>query len=68
MTKENKEFVKNTKQLQKEKDYKKIQDLQSKIFWDKDSIEGYEGEIRKYEDILEQLKYDIKNAKREDKK
>lgn len=59
-----KEFVEHTKKLQKEKDYKKIEDLQSKIFWDKHSIERYEGEIRKYEDILRQLKHDIKNTKR----
>ena len=55
-----KEFVNHTKQLQREKDYKKIQDLKSKIFWDESRIEGYNDEIRKYEDILRQLKHDIK--------
>jgi len=58
-----KKFVKHTKELQKEKNYKKIQDLNSKIFWDNQSIERCENEIRKYEDILRQLKHDIKNAK-----
>ena len=59
-----KEFVKHTKQLQQEKDYKEIQDLKSKIFWDEHHIESYNDEIIKYKDILRQLKYDIKNAKR----
>jgi hypothetical protein len=59
-----KEFVKHTKQLQGEKDYKKIQDLNSEIFWDEHHIKDYNNEIKKYEDILRQLKHDIKNSKR----
>jgi len=55
-----KEFVKHQKELQKEKQYDKIQDLNSKIFWDKNGIESHQQEIRKYEDLLNQLKYDIK--------
>ena len=55
-----KEFVKHQKQLQKEKQYDKIQDLNSKIFWDKNGIESHEKEIRKYKDLLNQLKWDIK--------
>ncbi len=59
-----KEFIKHTKQFQKEKDYKKIQDLKLKIWSDENSIERYESEIRKYEDIIRQLKHDIKDSKR----
>lgn len=60
-----KEWVKHQKELQKEKQYDKIQDLNSKIFWDKNGIESYEQEIRKYEDLLKQLKWDIKRKSRE---
>ena len=55
-----KDFVKHQKELQKKKQYGKIQDLNSKIFWDKNGIESREKEIRKYNDLLNQLKWDIK--------
>ena len=55
-----KDYVKHQKQLQKEKQYDKIQDLNSKIFWDKNLIGTHEQEIRKYKDLLNQLKWDIK--------
>ena len=55
-----KDYVKHQKQLQKEKEYSKIQELNSEIFWDKNHIESYQDEIRKYKDLLNQLKHDIK--------
>ena len=55
-----KDFVRHQKELQKEKQYDKIQELNSKIFWDKNGIESNEQEIRKYKDLLNQLKWDIK--------
>jgi len=55
-----KDFVRHQKKLQKEKQYDKIQELNSKIFWDKNGVESNEQEIRKYKDLLNQLKWDIK--------
>ncbi len=58
-----KEAVKHQKQLQKEKNYDKIEKLNSELFWDKHHIESHKGEIMKYQDLLKQFTWDVQRVK-----
>lgn len=58
-----KELIKIEKDLIKIKDYDKMSNLKSTIFWRKNSIEDYEKEIRFLQGMKQQLKSDIRSLR-----
>jgi len=56
-----KSLVKHIKEKDKEKGYDKIKDIESEIFWDTHSIDGYKDEIYKYEHLRDCIKNDIRS-------
>lgn len=62
-----KEYIKHKKELEKEKSYNKIREIESSIYWDNNYIENCQYEIGKYNDLLNQLRHDIRCSKKEKK-